>query len=162
MLVGSMLPSDHETVATIAQLSGVELDVKAELERRFARIWVGRLAPSKPAAGFLLAWTVADELHVINVATHPEHRRQGVAHALMTTLVETAQQERRRLVLLEVRRSNRAAISLYRTHGFSAIGVRRAYYSDNSEDAVEMMLAIDPETGQLLPARDEIMLDRGP
>ncbi len=161
MLVGPILPSDCETVATIARLSSVELDVRAEIDRRFARIWVGRLAPREPAAGFLLAWTVADELHVINVATHPERRRRGVAHALMTTLVETAQEERRRLVLLEVRRSNRAAISLYRTHGFSAIGLRRAYYSDNSEDAVEMVLAIDPETGQLLPARDEIVLDRG-
>ena len=161
MFVGPMLPTDHEMVATIGRLSAVELDVQAELARRFARIWVGRLAANEPAAGFLLAWTVADELHVINVATHPELRRRGVGNALMTRLVETAQEERRRLVLLEVRRSNRAAISLYRLHGFSAIGVRRAYYSDNAEDAVEMMLAIDPETGRLLPAHDEIVLDRG-
>ena len=154
-----MLPTDREAVESIARLSAVELDVQAEVERRWARIWVGRLAPSELAAGFLLAWTVADELHIINVATHPGSRRRGVADALMTMLVETASSERRRLVLLEVRRSNQAAIQLYRAHGFSAIGVRRAYYTDNSEDAVEMMLAIDPDTGSILPAHDEIVLD---
>jgi ribosomal-protein-alanine N-acetyltransferase len=161
MLVGPMLPTDREAVESIARLSAVELDVHAELERRWARIWVGRIEPRDPAAGFLLAWSVADELHVINVATHPELRRRGVANALMTMLIATAREERRRLVLLEVRRSNHAAIKLYRTHGFAAMGVRRAYYTDNSEDAVEMMLAIDPETGKVLPARDEIVLDRG-
>lgn len=159
MLVGPMLLTDRETIESIARLSAVELDVQAELERGWARIWTGRLAPDEPAAGFLLAWSVADELHVINVATHPERRRRGVADALMTTLVETALDERRSRVLLEVRRSNRAAIKLYRAHGFSAIGVRRAYYQDNSEDAIEMMLSIDPETGTVLPTRDEIVLN---
>jgi ribosomal-protein-alanine N-acetyltransferase len=38
------------------------------------------------------------------------------------------------------------------------MGVRRAYYADNSEDAIEMMLAIDPESGRALPGRDEIDL----
>jgi ribosomal-protein-alanine N-acetyltransferase len=159
MLIGPMLPSDRKAVESIARLSAVELDVQAELQRRWARIWIGRLAPKDSAAGFLLAWSVADELHVINVATHPERRRRGVANALMTELIQTALEERRSRVLLEVRRSNRAAIRLYRAHGFSAIGVRRAYYPDNSEDAIEMMLSIDPETGSVLPAQDEIVLN---
>jgi len=73
-------------------------------------------------------------------------------------LLEHARSERVRLVILEVRRSNRPAQSLYRAHGFRAIGVRCGYYSDNAEDAVEMMLTLDPETGSIIPGRDEIQL----
>ena len=47
-------------------------------------------------------------------------------------------------VLLEVRRSNAAAIALYRALGFFAMGVRARYYPDD-EDAVEMVLALRPE-----------------
>jgi ribosomal-protein-alanine N-acetyltransferase len=60
--------------------------------------------------------------------------------------------------LLEVRRSNRVAIRLYRGHGFRPIGVRRRYYADNAEDAIEMMLALDPDTGGIVSLVDEIQL----
>ncbi len=152
-----MAPGEREAVERIATLSGVELDVEAEQKRGFACVWVVRLDPDDPSpAGFALVWSVADEVHVLNVATHPDQRRRGVGRALMSAVVERARSEKARLVLLEVRRTNRAAIGLYRSQGFTAIGVRRGYYADNLEDAIEMMLAIDPETGQVLPAHDEI------
>src|SRR5687768_15728706 len=49
-----------------------------------------------------------------------------------------------RLVLLEVRRSNAAAIALYRALGFEEAGVRRGYYSDDGEDALEFRLELTP------------------
>jgi ribosomal-protein-alanine N-acetyltransferase len=58
-----------------------------------------------------------------------------------------------------VRRSNRPALRLYRGLGFTAMGVRPGYYGDNGEDAVEMVLALDPTTGSIQPGRDEIRLD---
>jgi ribosomal-protein-alanine N-acetyltransferase len=61
-------------------------------------------------------------------------------------------------VLLEVRRFNRAAITLYRAVGFFAMGVRARYYADD-EDAVEMVLHLDPETGDVLPHTDEVRLE---
>src|SRR5262245_15231558 len=142
MLVAHIEPADHARVTEIAHLGGQDLDVDAEGARGFARIWVAREGSGGEAHGFLLAWSVADELHIINVATHPDFRRRGVARALVSHAVEQAVRDHTRLVLLEVRRSNRAAIELYRAHGFSAMGVRRAYYADNDEDAIEMMLAI--------------------
>jgi len=75
----------------------------------------------------------------------------------MRTLVAHAVEHRSRLVLLEVRRTNRPAIRLYRSLGFSAIGVRRRYYSDG-EDAIEMMLVLDPATGTVQQGRDEVEL----
>jgi ribosomal-protein-alanine N-acetyltransferase len=130
-----------------------------ELSRPWARLWSARLAPAGAAVGFLVAWHVADELHVLNVATAPAMRRRGVARTLMDEALGYAMAHRVRIVLLEVRRSNRAAIKLYRGLGFTALGVRPGYYSDNNEDAIEMILAIDPETGLPLPGRDEIRID---
>ena len=56
-------------------------------------------------------------------------------------------------------RKNRAASALYRGLGFTTLGVRGAYYADNDEDAVEMILALDPSTGRALPGEDEIRID---
>jgi hypothetical protein len=49
-------------------------------------------------------------------------------------------------------------MALYRTIGFFATGVRIRYYADD-EDAVEMALTLDPETGEVLPHTDEVRLD---
>ena len=64
-----------------------------------------------------------------------------------------------RLVLLEVRRSNRPAIKLYRSLSFSAMGVRPEYYPDTGEDAVEMALTLDPVTGAPITTRDEVRIE---
>jgi len=61
-------------------------------------------------------------------------------------------------VLLEVRRSNVAAIALYRAFGFFAMGVRARYYPDD-EDAVEMVLLLDPATGATVAHEDEVRLE---
>jgi [ribosomal protein S18]-alanine N-acetyltransferase len=158
VLVTAIEERDHARVVAIAAASGSGVDLNAELARAWARIWVARESAGGEAIGFLLAWLVADELHVIHVATAPHCRRRGVGGALMRALVTQARSRRARLVLLEVRRSNRAAISLYRAHGFSAYGVRRGYYAEGSEDAIEMMLALDPATGEALPGKDQIDL----
>jgi len=130
---------------------------REELARPWARCWVARDAG--PARAFLVAWHVADELHVLNIATAPHARRRGMAAALMRTSLDYASAHRVRILLLEVRRSNLPAIQLYRGIGFSALNVRRGYYEDNGEDAIEMILSLDPKTGEVLPGQDEIRLD---
>ncbi|HVU00144.1 MAG TPA: GNAT family N-acetyltransferase [Polyangiaceae bacterium] len=157
MLVSPLAPTDRSAVLAIAEASSMALDLGAEEARPFAHLWVSRSEPDSEPLAFLLAWAVADELHLIHIATSPAARRRGAARALMTALVDHATEHKARLVLLEVRRSNRAAIRLYRSFGFSAMGVRRGYYTDG-EDAVEMMLTLDPETGAVRPGSDEVEL----
>ncbi len=161
MQVEAFKSADRDRVMAVASSGEQALDIDAELARGWAKLWVAREAEAGPAIAFLLAWNVADELHIINLATHPDHRRKGAAKALLLVALDHARSDRARLVLLEVRRSNRSALELYRSHGFSAIGFRRGYYSENAEDAVEMMLAFDPHTGLIIPGRDEIQLPRG-
>jgi [ribosomal protein S18]-alanine N-acetyltransferase len=158
MLVTLIELCERASVAAIALECGSEIDVSAELERRWARIFVARKSTEGDVLGFALVWLVADEVHLIHVATRPSERRQGVASALLGSVVGAAKSLRARLVLLEVRRSNRAAIRLYRAQGFHAIGVRKGYYAENSEDAIEMVLVMDPATGQVLPGEDQVDL----
>jgi len=131
-----------------------------ELERPWARVWIARPEGEGTVPhAFLVAWHVADELHILNIATVPAMRRRGLGTSLMTVALEYAAANGVRLILLEVRRSNRDARRFYRRLGFSAMGVRPGYYADNGEDAIEMALELDPETGRVLPGRDEIRID---
>jgi ribosomal-protein-alanine N-acetyltransferase len=157
MHVSRFRVEDSDAVAELARVSALSLDVQAERERPWALMWLARVQPDVRPAAFSLAWAVADEIHLIHIATHPDDRRKGAASALMRTLIDYAVEHRARLVLLEVRRTNRPAIRLYRSLGFSAIGVRRRYYT-NGEDAIEMMLMLDPKTGAVKPGRDEVEL----
>jgi [ribosomal protein S18]-alanine N-acetyltransferase len=157
MLVSRFREEDSEAVTELARVASLSVDVQAERERPWALIWLARPDPDAAPVAFLLAWAVADEVHLIHIATHPQERRKGAASALLRTLVDYAVEHRSRLVLLEVRRTNRPAIRLYRSLGFSAMGVRRRYYSDG-EDAIEMMLVLDPSTGTVQQRHDEVEL----
>jgi ribosomal-protein-alanine N-acetyltransferase len=141
---------DLEAVRAILEPSDLHVDLAAELTREIALPWVIR-AQSGLVVGFLLAWSVADELHLLELASHPEYRRQGFGRALLQALVVHARQQQKRLLLLEVRRSNQAAIALYESCGFQTTGVRRAYYSDTGEDALEMRITFDPSSGEIVP-----------
>jgi ribosomal-protein-alanine N-acetyltransferase len=99
--------------------------------------------PPRPAlAGFIVFWLVHDEVHVLNVAVAPEHRRRGVARALMREAAARGRARGARLVTLEVRRSNEPALALYRRLGYREVGVRPRYYAEEGEDAIVMDLPL--------------------
>ena len=94
------------------------------------------LGPS--VVGFFAGWTVEDELHVNNIATHADFRQRGIGALLMQTAIEEGRRRGIAFVLLEVRASNEAAQSLYRKLGFSFVARRRDYYRFPTEDAFVM------------------------
>jgi ribosomal-protein-alanine N-acetyltransferase len=86
-------------------------------------------------AGFLVSRAVADgEREILNVAVAATDRGRGIGRAL----VENELARRRGTWFLEVRESNRAAISLYLSMGFEIVGTRPDYYRDPSEAAIVM------------------------
>ncbi|GAC1351178.1 MAG: hypothetical protein NVSMB1_01700 [Polyangiales bacterium] len=133
-----------------------ESTLRDELSRSWAHLWAIR-SEEKEALAFIATWLVQDELHILNIATRESHRRKGHASALLRHALEFANAHAVRLVLLEVRRSNRPAIELYRRIGFAAVAIRARYYNDN-EDAVEMRLQLDPTNGAIVAFADEVKL----
>ncbi|HEY6462308.1 MAG TPA: ribosomal protein S18-alanine N-acetyltransferase [Polyangiaceae bacterium] len=151
----------EDDVPSVAAMDGPtqmnEGHVRDEMARPWSRLWVAREEGAGVVA-FVVAWHVADELHVLNVATREDRRRRGIGRTLLGEVVGYARAHRMKHVLLEVRRSNVAAIALYRGAGFFAMGVRARYYPDD-EDAVEMVLLLDAETGAVVAHADEVRLD---
>ncbi|HUR85078.1 MAG TPA: ribosomal protein S18-alanine N-acetyltransferase [Solirubrobacteraceae bacterium] len=87
--------------------------------------------------GYLICSRYDTVWHIMNVAVDPDHRRQGIATAMLLDLFRRIDSDNARFTL-EVRESNRGAIELYERYGFRAAGRRRRYYQDNGEDAVVM------------------------
>jgi len=116
-----------------------------ELSHDWSTVLLATEARPRPAGGeeeailgFVIFWLVHDELHVLNVAVATEERRRGLARALMRQAEERAREHGARIATLEVRRSNAAAIELYRSMGYRKVGVRPNYYADEGEDAIVM------------------------
>jgi ribosomal-protein-alanine N-acetyltransferase len=84
---------------------------------------------------------MVDEAHVTTMAVLPEHRRAGVATALLLELLQEARRGGARVATLDVRVSNVEAQRLYRAFGFIEVGRRVRYYDDNGEDALIMTTA---------------------
>lgn len=76
-----------------------------------------------------------DEGYILNVATLPEYRRQGIAKALINHIINMYS-EKLKFITLEVRPSNTAALKLYECFGFEQVGERKNYYSNPAENAV--------------------------
>lgn len=140
--IATATPHDVPRIRELAALSGAGFDPEAELARSWATLWVARAGDATDAVGFALAWRAADERHLLDLAVEPAWRRRGLGRLLLAAVIEEARANGARLVLLEARASNAAALALYRSAGFFVTDVRRAYYSDNGEDAVVMRLEL--------------------
>ena len=97
-------------------------------------------APVEAIIGFVVYWLVHDELHILNIAIAVEERRRGVGRVLMEEAAARGRSAGAVLATLEVRRSNQAAIALYRSLGYRQVGIRTNYYADEGEDAIVMVI----------------------
>ena len=101
----------------------------------FARVALTMETPPR-VAGYCVAWILFEHVHIQNLAVHPAHRRGGLGRRLLERALEEGRVRGATAALLEVRRSNEAAQSLYRALGFVEAGTRHQYYSQPSEDAL--------------------------
>ena len=95
------------------------------------------------AVGYIGMYITVDTANITNVAVKEEYRRQKVAQKLLFKLIEKSKEEKLDFITLEVRKSNNPAISLYQKFGVVVEGTRKAYYSDNNEDAYIMTKSLN-------------------
>jgi ribosomal-protein-alanine N-acetyltransferase len=81
-------------------------------------------------------WLMYDQAHISTLAVRATQRRQGLGELLLIALLDEARRLGAARATLEVRASNLAAQALYAKYGFQQVGRRKAYYSDNREDAL--------------------------
>lgn len=95
--------------------------------------------------GFALLQRVLDEATLLNIAVNPDQQGGGLGGQLLSASLDKLRAGGIRRVLLEVRRGNDKAISLYRRFGFVDDGVRRDYYpsATGREDALLMSCKLE-------------------
>ena len=146
----------ERTGMTIRSVSFSDLPQVISIERRsFTSPWsLGMfvIELSKPSSislaavqdgqivGYLICARYDEAFHIMTIAVDPEHRRGGVASALLDGVIARAGEDAN--YTLEVRVSNAGAIALYERYGFRSVGTRPRYYADNGEDAIIMWRAI--------------------
>lgn len=153
MSAGQSAVSDELAVRT---LSFSDLPQVIAIERRsFPTPWslaMFVLELSKPSGiclvavqgnetlGYVVCARYDEAFHVMDIAVDPDHRRAGVASALLDGVIARAGTDAN--YTLEVRVSNAGAIALYERYGFRGVGTRPRYYADNGEDAIIMWRAL--------------------
>jgi ribosomal-protein-alanine N-acetyltransferase len=113
-------------------------DMELKSPRSFAR--VTRL--DGVITGYIIAWMIYDEIHILNIAVHPDFRKMGIGEHMMRHCLDHFLAKGAKHAILEVRRGNTGAKRLYEKLGFRSIGIRRGYYVDTGEDAIVMMLSM--------------------
>jgi len=82
--------------------------------------------------GYIGIEKILDEVHIINMAIHPDYRGKGIGKRLMQHVLNDED-----VFFLEVRISNESAKNIYEKYGFKVIDIRKSYYADG-EDAFVM------------------------
>lgn len=110
--------------------------------------------------GYVMLRSLVDEAELLNIGVAGTHQRRGVGRRMLRKMLDVARAKQLRRVFLEVRSSNAAAIALYRSAGFSEVGVRRGYYqnANGSEDA--LVMACDLNQDSSLPHAGERLGER--
>ena len=107
--------------------------VQSELDDPLS-LWLVAVEEER-VAGYIGSQSVLGESDMMNVAVHPDFRRQGIGQMLVTALADELKQAGNRCLTLEVRASNAPAITMYQKLGFEQVGLRKNYYRNPREDA---------------------------
>ena len=146
MDIREMTEEDLDEVVQIERMSFRSPWSRRLFERErltpFARAFVAREIPPDPVAGYLCFWLVASQMHILNLAVHPQRRHRGIGTRLLRYGIDYCRGRGVREFTLEVRRSNYEAIALYRRFQFQPLGIRPRYYTDSGEDAIVMGLVL--------------------
>lgn len=95
-------------------------------------------------AGYAVLMLVLDEAHLLNISIAMEFQGLGLGRNLLEHVIYIARGHGAQMMFLEVRPSNKTAISLYESIGFNEFSVRKGYYpaAKGREDAILMGLAL--------------------
>ena len=135
-------PFEHKHLADVAYIHSQVLDgwgengLAGDIENENTHSYVA-LEGEKAVA--FCSFLVVDDAELLFVCTHPEYRKQGIAHTLLAHAISLLPRGIDS-VILEVRSQNTPAISLYEKMGFAVLGKRKKFYSFPEDDAVVMGL----------------------
>jgi len=109
-----------------------------ELEKGDSIILIAEQDELSACLGFVVFRRVGDDGEILQIAVDNSARRCGIGDKLMDAVISHMVENDLLSLFLEVRKSNLAAVNLYKKHGFINVRVRKDYYNDPVEDAIVM------------------------
>lgn len=85
------------------------------------------------------------EAHITNIMVDPAYQNMGIGHFLLDIIMDRAKANGCKVVSLEVRADNEKAQALYREYGFQPTFVRKDYYQNDHQDALNMVRDLRPD-----------------
>lgn len=100
--------------------------------------WVLLCEEQKHILGFIMVSHNYDECHILNLCVRHQYQHQGLGSLLLEHALSDAKRQGLGITYLEVRASNKKAITLYRKMHFKQVGIRKQYYAtvNGREDAL--------------------------
>ncbi|MCD7744971.1 MAG: ribosomal protein S18-alanine N-acetyltransferase [Lachnospiraceae bacterium] len=137
-----MQASDISAVAGIERetfsLPWSEKGFRDTLHQDYSVYLVAKMEENAEIVGYCGLLQSLDTAELLNVAVRRDQRGRGIGYAMLLRLMELGRERGIRRFTLEVRKSNEAALQLYKKLGFSPAGIRRRFYEKPVEDAVIM------------------------
>lgn len=90
------------------------------------------------AIGYMGLTCILDEGYVTNIAVNKDFRKSGAGTLILNKAIDLARDKGLSFISLEVRASNKNAISLYNRLLFKEEGLRKGFYEKPKEDAIIM------------------------
>ena len=145
--IDNINPADIDQILAIENVSFPSPWPRQIFEREIdaANSYKRAIRFSGNVVAYIVTWTIYDEVHILNIAVHPEFRKIGLGEMLLRDCLDFSYNRGLKLAVLEVRTSNNSAIKLYEKIGFKTLRVRKKYYSDTGEDAYVMMYELDSQ-----------------
>ncbi|MDZ7669350.1 MAG: GNAT family N-acetyltransferase [Gammaproteobacteria bacterium] len=146
-------PADQQDLESIAAIEAAVFEpdrrstprsLRRALGSRFQRVLVAQQGTR--VVGYTIVWPYRHTWRIYNLATAPDHRRRGVAGALLAAAEAEARAAGARRLVLEARADGGLA-EYYAERGFRARARLRDYYA-RGQDAwrMEMRLAEDADS----------------
>ncbi len=136
-----ILRMNESHVEQVAQLEKLSFSdpwsanaIASELSNNLS-LWLVAMDADK-LVGYVGSQSVMGWTDMMNIAVHPDYRRQGIAEALIAALSQSLKALGNECLTLEVRPSNAPAVALYHKLGFVQVGCRPNYYHNPREDAL--------------------------
>lgn len=117
--------------------------LESELTNDLAWFYVAENKDNGEIVGFIIFWIIGETMELHDIAIRGTSKRKGTGSKLMDFMLETARQQEVEEIFLEVRVSNKEAISFYKKYDFKQAGTRKNYYKDPVEDALVFVLSFN-------------------
>ena len=131
-MIDSVSIDDDALISDIQNIFSAVYHQKNELKNEFinnpyTKLYVYR--DGNAIVGMIHINAIYERYEINNIYVLEEYRNRGIASKLLTKIIEIGREQKIVNITLEVKKTNQAAINLYKKFGFLAKGIRKSYYN---------------------------------